>query len=502
MLGRKEMLMQVERSYIKYLWKKGTPQTEIAWRTDHTRKTIRRILGEPTDKRLERRLMGSNVDRYRAEIKRWIGENISVKRMLEKVREDDTHPYRGGRSNFFERVKLIREEMEENKEAVVRFETLPAEQLQVDWGEKTIQYGSGRERTEYFFTARLKYSRWMYVEVTDNMQLETLLRCLLRSFERMGGVPLCLVFDNMKTVTIGRDKKGEPVWNETFFKFAVEMDFHPTVCTPVQANQKGSVENLVKFVKGNFLAGREFFDRSDLREQLVKWLARVNGVPSQAHGQIPEQLLQREQESLQPLLSDSGHYGLLRFLTVNREGTVRFENNEYSVPIKYIGKTLEVRIHSERIKIYCNGEKIADHPRSFGKRERIRDPEHYRPLFAGKPRAQVWLYREKLLSLDHGISVYTEKVIRRHIAHLGPQILEMYKLWQRHGSEKFSCACRECDGRGAYGADYLKAMLEGLEGGGGTADDEEAITPSGFPFQEEIERDPKSYEAWVQGEVN
>lgn len=496
------MLVQVERSYIKYLWKRGKSKAEIAWRAEHTRKTIRRVLGEPTDKGLKRRLMGSKVDRYRADIARWIGENISVKRMLEKVREDDTHPYQGSRSNFYERVKLIREEVEVDKDAVVRFETLPAEQLQVDWGEKTIRYELGEERTEYFFTARLKYSRWMHVEVQEDMQLETLIRCLLRTFERMGGVPWCLVFDNMKTVTIGRDRTNAPVWNETFFKFAVEMDFHPTLCTPDQPNQKGSVENLVKFVKGNFLAGREFFAKAELKERLTKWLARVNGEPSQAHGQIPEQLLQREQESLQPLLSDSDHYGLLRFLTVNREGTVRFENNEYSVPTKHIGKTVDVRVHSDRIKIYLNGEKLADHPRSFGKRNRIRDPEHYRPVFAQKPRAQVWLYREKLLSLDHGISQYTERVIRQHISHLRPQILGMYRLWKDHGSEELSRACQECDRKGAYGAEYLKATLEGLGGKEENPTNEEAISLPGFPTQGEIDRDPKDYAAWIQGEVN
>lgn len=494
------MLAQVERSYIKYLWKKGTAKAEIARRTERTRKTIRRVLLEPTDKKLRRTAMGSKVERYQADIKRWLGEGIPVNRMLEKVREDDTHPYHGGRSNFYERVKLIRDEMGATKEAVVRFETLPAEQLQVDWAEKTIRYDSDEERTEYFFVARLKYSRFMYVEVTDDMRLETLIRCLLRTFEWIGGVPLCVVFDNMKTVATGRDKDRNPVWNKTFFKFAVEMDFHPELCTPGQANQKGSVENLVKFVKGNFLAGRDFFDRGDLKEKLAEWLSRVNTEEiCQAHGRIPAELLKREQEALQPVVSDSQHYGFLHWLEVNREATVRFENNEYSVPTHHIGKTVDVRVHPTRIRIYLDGEKIADHPRSFGTKERIRDPEHYGAVFADKPRAQVWLYREQLLSLDHGISAYTEKVIRQHIAHFGPQIVEIHRLWKRHGSEKLSRACRECAKSGAYGVHYLKAALEGEEE---KSTEEDAILLVGLPTQAEIERDPSSYEAWTQGRRN
>jgi len=243
------VLHQVERSYIKLLDKNGVTQKEIARRTDHTRKTIRRVLKEPTDKEYRRKDMGSIVDKYVEDIRRWIKEDITVKRMLEKAREDKNKLYQGGKTVFYDRVKKIREEMEAAEDAVVRFETLPGEQLQVDWGEATIDYDNGKTRKEYFFAARMTYSRYTYVELREDMKLETLINCLLHTFEDLGGVPLSVTFDNMKTVVTGRDEKGYPDWNDTFFKFATELGFHPIACEPNQPNQKGSVENLVRYVK-------------------------------------------------------------------------------------------------------------------------------------------------------------------------------------------------------------------------------------------------------------
>ena len=80
----------------------------------------------------------------------------------------------------------------------------------------------------------------------------------------LGWVPWVLVFDNMKTVTARRDAQQQPIWHPALLQLAAEFDFHPEACWPRPGNQKGSVESLVKWVKGNFLAGRVFADDADL----------------------------------------------------------------------------------------------------------------------------------------------------------------------------------------------------------------------------------------------
>jgi transposase len=78
----------------------------------------------------------------------------------------------------------------------------------------------------------------------------------------------------MKTAVLGRDEHHQPIWNPAYQKLAVEFKFHPDVCAPASGNQKGAVENLVKFVKGNFLAGRSFHDDADLAANAKSGYAR------------------------------------------------------------------------------------------------------------------------------------------------------------------------------------------------------------------------------------
>ena len=138
-------------------------------------------------------------------------------------------------------------------------------------------------------------------------------------------MPWVLVFDNMSTIvhTVAeRDKDGNPVWNRKFRQFSSEIGFHPEVCDPGAANQKGTVENGVKFVKGNFLAGRTFRDDDDLSAQSYEWILERNSQKCQAHGHIPNDLLLEERKAVEPLTETSDSYGLLHLLRVYPESVI------------------------------------------------------------------------------------------------------------------------------------------------------------------------------------
>src|SRR2546425_13081378 len=106
----------------------------------------------------------------------------------------------------------------------------------------------------------------------------------------------------MKTAVLGRDEHRQPIWNPAYQKLAVEFTFHPDVCAPASGNQKGAVENLVKFVKGTLLPGRSFYDDADLADPCRAWLQQVKRQrPSDATGQPPAVLLEEEQLKPGPL---------------------------------------------------------------------------------------------------------------------------------------------------------------------------------------------------------
>jgi transposase len=487
----------MERSTIKLLKKRGNTDSEIARAMGRDRKTVRKALVEPAEKEQQRPKRGSLVDPYQDKILQWMQEGIPVTVMLERLRKDQNNPYKGGNSIFYQRVQRIRKEKKMAKQkAVWRFEGLPGEYLQVDWGERRqFPFIQIPRTTRYCFVSRLKYSRWIYVEFHDNMRYETLIRCMLRCFEHLGGVPWVLVFDNMATVVriiAERDTDGNPVWNRRFRQFASEIGFHPDVCDPGAANQKGTVENGVKFVKGNFLPGRTFRDDEDLFTQSTQWQVEKNSQKCQAHGHTPNELLVDEQKVLDPLTETSESYGLLRLLRVNPESVIRFETNCYSVPEHLIGQVVTVRVASNELHIYHDSQLVAQHSRSFQKRQRIRDLSHYERTLSVKPRAKVMAYREKLLELEAPTASYVAAICRRDRNSMNQQMLKLYALWEEHGTEKFLEAVRFCHESQVYGSEYVELMLRI------PADGEDEVEPllSSQPVQSEVDRDLAVYDTY------
>src|SRR6266536_3106623 len=254
----------MERSTI-HLWsKRGRSIRQIAAELGRSPTTISRVLQEPVDRPPAKRYRRSKVDPYRAQIERWVGEGLTAERMLELARADPEHPYAGGQSVFRGYVRRVRLEQRQQHAAgdvPLRFEGLPGEYLQADWGEaRAFPFTQQASATRYFLACRLKHSRWVWVRFAADMRRETLFRGLIDCFQALGWVPWVLVFDNMETVTSGRDSAGQPVWTPALLQLAGEFGFHPQACAPGAGNQKGSVESLVKWVKGNLLAGRTFAD--------------------------------------------------------------------------------------------------------------------------------------------------------------------------------------------------------------------------------------------------
>ena len=460
------MLRQMERSTIHVLAKRGKSIRQIAAELGRSPTMISRVLQEPVDRQPAKRYRRSKVDPYRAQIVGWLGQGLTAARMLELARADPERPYAGGHSVFRGYVRRIRAEQQQQHAAAevpVRFEGLPGEYLQVDWGEvRRFPFGQQPSGTRYFLACRLKYSRWSWVCFTTDMRQETLFRGLVDCFLALGWVPWVLVFDNMKTVTSGRDASGQAMWTPGLLQPAGEYGFHPQACDPGAANQKGSVEALVKWVKGNFLSGRTFADDVDLAAQLADWLAMANARPSAATGVPPAARLAAEAAQGGPLPATASDYGLLAAGQVSAEALVAVAGNRYSVPVAHVGAPVTVRVHRDRVRVWRDAACLADHPRApDGAGRRVIDPAHFAPLFPQKPRAQALLYREVLLSLGGAAPVFLTVLSRRQRARLQPELLAVYALHERHGADALLTAMAQADAAGAYSADALALLLAG-----------------------------------------
>jgi hypothetical protein len=331
------------------------------------------------------------------------------------------------------------------------------------------------------------------------MRQETLLRALVACFCALGWVPWVLIFDNMKTVTSGRDGNNQPIWTPALLQLAAAFDFHPEACAVGAANQKGSVESLVKWVKGNFLAGRSFADDADLERQNADWLLAANARPNQATNEPPNLRLPQEAAKGGALPAIARDYALLEVANVSGESTVAVLGNVYSVPLGHLGAPVSVRVHASRIRIYRDAALLADHARApDGAHQRLIAPEHFAPAFPKKARAQVMLYREALLKLDGAVASYVGEVSRRRRDKLREEILGLYALYEQHGAERLSGAIVAAQDAGAYGAEYVRAMLAVADVGETVPPRLRLVVPD-VPGQEEVDRLLSSYEAFVEG---
>ena len=153
---------------------------------------------------------------------------------------------------------------------------------------------------------------------------------------------------------------GQPLWTPALQQFAGEFGFHPQACDPGAANQKGSVESLVK---GNLLAGRRFTDDADLTAQTTDWLPQVNQRPSDATGVPPMARLSEEARHGGRLPVTAQDFGLLVSGQVSREALVAVAGNRYSVPVAHVGAPVTIRLHATRVRLWRDARLVADHPR-------------------------------------------------------------------------------------------------------------------------------------------
>ena len=183
---------------------------------------------------------------------------------------------------------------------VVRFETAPGEQMQVDW----IEFRKGKHPL-YAFCATLGFSRMSFVEFVTDMKVQTLIGCHDHAFEYFGGVTRRILYDNMKTVVLERDAfgEGEHRFHSGFLDYAHHCGFIIKLCRPYRPRTKGKVERFNGYLRRSFYvplaatlkqAGL-ILDAATANTEVRRWLKDIAHERKHGTTQIrPAQRLQEE----------------------------------------------------------------------------------------------------------------------------------------------------------------------------------------------------------------
>jgi len=363
------------------LYRKGLSISEIARQTGSDRKTVRKVVkGEPAKAKKRSKTKGHHehkLDAYVGYLKERMNEGVYNTRKL--LREIQAQGYSGGLTQLILHVQPYRPKHQES--AVLRFETRPGQQVQVDWASFGEIDHEGRQRQLYAFVMTLGWSRAMYIEFTVSGSTDWFIRCHQHAFEYFGGITQEVLHDNLKNAVISRDSQGRIVWNERYLDFARYSGFTPHACRPYRPQTKGKVERGIGYVRQNFWCGLHFSDLTDLNRQGQDWMntvanRRVHGTT----GEIPFERLRHE--ALQALPGQRFDTSIKTERCASRDCLVSYDGNFYSVPAAWAQKMLLVKETEDRQLIILNGlgEVVAQHSKRPGRHQRVIVAAHYAGL--------------------------------------------------------------------------------------------------------------------------
>jgi transposase len=292
---------------IRILKRQGVGVREIARRTGLSRNTVKRYLRSTEDPVYTARpVVAGKLGAHKVFLSERVvaaqPDRIPATVLLSELR---LRGYTGGISILREHLASLRPV--EVPDPVVRFETAPGRQMQVDWA--VMRRGADPLSV---FVAVLGHSRMAYIQFVTDEQLETLMACHEAAFTFFGGTPHEVLYDNMRTVVIGRDAygPGKHRLQPGFRDFAHHHGFLPRLCRPYRAQTKGKVERFIRYLRYSFWVPLDSrlrslgvkVDAATANIEVRKWLRDTANV--RLHGtteRIPMELLADELERFLPL---------------------------------------------------------------------------------------------------------------------------------------------------------------------------------------------------------
>src|SRR6266480_4215769 len=413
------MLGMLKRHEVEVLLKAGHSQAEVARLTEVGLRSVQRLAKEvpvvhvdDAAERKQRRIGRPNVvENFRKQVATILEQepDLPSLEILRRVRETG---YEGGKTALYGLVASIRPQ---TSKPLVRFEGLPGEFSQHDFGQVDAKFLDG---------------------------------------------PI----NRPKTIAVEWEKNGKVTkWNSVFACATLEIGIGVELCWPYQPRQKGSVENLVGFVKSSFFKVRKFYDEEDLRQQLVEWHHEVNEErPCRANGIIPAARLAEEAPRLRPLKVRPEELALRIPIYVGPTGTVLYEGHAYSMPPEAISMPATLYLYADRVRIVA-GRYKAEHPRKFVPQESSWLAEHRAALVAsvsGK-RGKRYLKRQQLLELGEPAIRYLTELVHRRPRGWWVDVDRLHNLLQSHGPEVLGEAMEEGLNEQRFDVSFVEEFLQG-----------------------------------------
>jgi transposase len=404
--------------------------------------------------RRERKRRASKLDPFRPLIRKLVlTDELSVVRVLEEIRAVG---YVGGDSIVKAWVLTFRPKG--MRRPHLRFETAPGVQGQVDLSPYTVLL-SGVPTAVVCFSLVLGYSRWQYIYFVLHADVHTICHCHVLAFEDADGVPHEILYDRMKQVVVESHKDGV-VYHRLFERLVQYYGFRAVPLAPGYKEGKGKVENPFRYVEGNFLAGRTFHDLDDLNRQAMKWLVETARprVHRTTHEQ-PSARLVEEQPALIPLPHHRFEAGVVVMRLVGDDFCVAYETNRYSVPPRFVARTVHVRVLDGKLAVVLEGKTLAEHALRDTKYKRYIAPEHEAEFRAQSTSRHV--LTSQFQKLGPIAEPFAKGLVENHGGAAGYHMGQILKLADKVGVARVTEALRHAARYGAFDHNAVLRIVSG-----------------------------------------
>ena len=330
----------------------------------------------------------------------------------------------------------------------------PGDAIQIDWGEATI-YLRGEWKTIQIFCGRLCFSYDIFVMACLNQNAESFLEAQQRMFDHFGGVPRRLIFDNGK-VGVKEGFGLHAVAQDYYRMFAAHYVFATDFCNVASGNEKGLVENLVGYARNNFLVPVPRVDSMEaLNEQLLEsCLQYRNAHKVQGRSQTVKEMYLVEQACLHPVAPYRYETARITPPTVGDYSTIRFDRNEYSVPVRFLRKAVTVKGYANKVEIICDRDTVVTYERISGQGKTAYKLEHYIGLLERKPRS---VFQAKPVRL----TVKQELLdLGKHLPGGNKDMVRLLRMCVDYGEDRVIFAKNRIPGSITPTVDLIRSYLE------------------------------------------
>ena len=401
------------------------------------RAVANRVQARPSPEPSEVRCL---LEQQRIRIEQWLQQDLTLVRVQELLTRDGVSiPYTTLRRYAHDELGW-----KERGPTVLIDDPPPGEEAQIDFGEVGyVATSEGRRRKLWVLIVTLPMSRYQFAWPTFHQTLAALCEGLDAAWRFFGGVVLRVVLDNMSAAIVRADAK-DPGINPAFAEYAQARGFFVDPARVRHPQDKARVENQVPYVRERWFAGESFSDDlAILRESAKRWCVDVAG--TRIHGttrRVPREVFEAEERAhLGPAPTLPFDVPRWTRAKVHPDHHIQVAYSLYSVPTRYIGQRMRVRVDQKTVRIYAGNDLVKTHPRvEPGKRST--DSADYPVGTAPYARRSVDGIIAKAREHGEHVGVYAERLLA------GPlpwtrmrQAYGLVRLCERYGADRVNAVC-------------------------------------------------------------